>query len=144
MTDGSAVSGATYSYKIRAYYRSWGIPYVYGYSGWSDCVEIKLGDSGNDDECIKFIVDNQQECDLLPDYFKNLSSPKDGHVFFVAELTMEEIKCGYIFHSSIMENVILLDSEGKIYPLIDFLIKGIQYEENDFSSNTASLSTNST
>ena len=39
VTAGSATSG-TYSYKIRAYYRSRGIPYVYGYSSWSDCYEI--------------------------------------------------------------------------------------------------------
>ena len=40
VTAGSATSGTTYSYKIRAYYRSWGIPYVYGYSDWSECYEI--------------------------------------------------------------------------------------------------------
>lgn len=34
------VSGTTYSYKIRAYCRSWGLPYVYGYSDWSDCVSV--------------------------------------------------------------------------------------------------------
>ncbi len=34
------ISGTTYSYKIRAYCRSWGLPYVYGYSDWSNCVSI--------------------------------------------------------------------------------------------------------
>ncbi len=32
------IPDTTYSYKIRAYCRSWGLPYVYGYSDWSDCV----------------------------------------------------------------------------------------------------------
>jgi titin len=36
------ISGTTYSYKIRAYCRSWGLPYVYGYSGWSDCVSVTV------------------------------------------------------------------------------------------------------
>ena len=40
VTDGSAIPETTYSYRIRAYYRSWGIPYVYGYSDWSECVSI--------------------------------------------------------------------------------------------------------
>ncbi len=34
------ISGTTYAYKIRAYCRSWGLPYVYGYSDWSNCVSI--------------------------------------------------------------------------------------------------------
>ena len=102
-----------------------------------DCNGSDLAPEPDPGECIKFIVDNQQEFDRLPDYFKNLSSPKDGHVFFVAELTMEEIKCGYIFLKSIIESFIIVDSDAKIYPLINYLIKGIQYEENDFSSNTA-------
>jgi hypothetical protein len=40
VSDGSVESGKTYSYKIRAYCRSWGLPYVYGYSAWSDCVTV--------------------------------------------------------------------------------------------------------
>jgi len=40
VSDGKVTLGVTYSYKIRAYCRSWGIPYVYGYSDWSDCVTI--------------------------------------------------------------------------------------------------------
>ncbi len=34
------ISGTNYAYKIRAYCRSWGLPYVYGYSDWSNCVSI--------------------------------------------------------------------------------------------------------
>jgi len=40
VSGGIVTSGVTYSYKIRAYCRSWGIPYVYGYSDWSNCVSV--------------------------------------------------------------------------------------------------------
>lgn len=40
VSGGNIPSGTTYSYKIRAYCRSWGLPYVYGYSDWSDCISI--------------------------------------------------------------------------------------------------------
>jgi rhodanese-related sulfurtransferase len=42
ISGGSVESGKRYSYKIRAYCRSWGLPYVYGYSGWSDCVTVTV------------------------------------------------------------------------------------------------------
>jgi hypothetical protein len=40
-TDGDIASGTTYSYKIRAYSRSWGLPYAYGHSAWSNCSSAK-------------------------------------------------------------------------------------------------------
>jgi rhodanese-related sulfurtransferase len=42
ISGGSVESGKRYSYKIRAYCRSWGLPYVYGYSAWSDCVTVNV------------------------------------------------------------------------------------------------------
>jgi len=42
VSGGKVESGKTYSYKIRAYCRSWGIPYVYGYSDWSNCVSVSV------------------------------------------------------------------------------------------------------
>jgi hypothetical protein len=41
ITDSNIESGKTYSYKIRAYSRSWGLPYAYGHSNWSNCVSAK-------------------------------------------------------------------------------------------------------
>ncbi len=41
------VSGTKYSYKVRAYCRSWGLPYVYGYSAWSDCVSVTVNGGGS-------------------------------------------------------------------------------------------------
>jgi hypothetical protein len=38
ISDSNIESGKTYSYKIRAYSRSWGLPYAYGHSNWSNCV----------------------------------------------------------------------------------------------------------
>ena len=49
VTDGTATTGITYSYKIRAYCRSWGLPYVYGYSDWSNCDSIVVG--GDNEQC---------------------------------------------------------------------------------------------
>jgi hypothetical protein len=41
ITDNNIESGNTYSYKIRAYSRSWGLPYAYGHSAWSNCSSAK-------------------------------------------------------------------------------------------------------
>lgn len=98
----------------------------------------QIGNMVTEDDCIKIAVDSTQQLDRLPDEFNSSASPKAGNVFFVAELNIVEIKCGYIFIKALNNIIYLTDNESNTYPLFEARIQGVQYENpNSLSSNTA-------
>ena len=103
-----------------------------------DVVNAQIGNIETEDNCMKIAVDSIQKMDRLPDAFNSSASPKAGHVFLVAELNIKEIKCGYIFTKTLIDNIILYDNNSKIYPLFGLSIPKLQFEDpHDLTSNTA-------
>jgi hypothetical protein len=98
----------------------------------------QIGNMETEDDCIKISVDSTQQLDRLPDEFNSSETPKAGNVFFVAELNIVEIKCGFIFNKPLEGIIFLTDNDSNTYPLFDARIEGIQFENpNSLSSNTA-------
>jgi hypothetical protein len=90
------------------------------------------------DNCMKIVVDNIQQVDSLPNVFKSTASPKAGYVFLVAELSIKEIKCGYVFFKTLTNNILLYDNNSNIYPLFSWHVQNLQYEDpHDFASGIA-------
>lgn len=98
----------------------------------------QIGNTETEDDCIKIAVDSTQQLDRLPDEFNSSESPKAGNVFFVAELNIVKIKCGYIFIKPLKGNIFLNDNDSNTYPLFDASVEGVQFENpNSLSSDTA-------
>jgi len=102
-------------------------------------VDVSPNIGASEDDCIKVLVDKTQQFDLLPDDFnKSSTPPKADNIFFATELTIDKIKCGFIFAKSISNNFALIDNNSNRYPLFDFKISGLQVEDlTDFSSSKA-------
>jgi hypothetical protein len=103
-----------------------------------DVVNAQNGNIEAEDNCMKIAVDSSQKMDRLPDVFKSSASPKAGHVFLVAELSIKEIKCGYIFFKTLTDRIVLYDNNSKIYPLFKWRVEKFQYEDpHDLTSSIA-------
>ena len=103
-----------------------------------DVVNAQIENVETEDNCLKIAVDSIQKMDRLPDVFNSSASPKAGHVFLVAELSIKEIKCGYIFLKTITDNIISYDNNSKIYPLFGLSVPKLQFEDpHDITSSKA-------
>ena len=98
----------------------------------------QIGNMETEDDCIRISVDSTQQLNRLPDEFNYSESPKAGYVFFVAELNIVEIKCGYIFFKTLDNNIFLIDSNYNTYPVFKWQVQNLQVENpSDITSSKA-------
>lgn len=98
---------------------------------------------GNDqivsqDACIGIIVNNIEQLDQLPDFLDPTARPQANHVFLLIEMTVQEIKCEYIFFQELQDFFILNDTNLKSYAYFDWFVQGLASENpNDIRSPKA-------
>ena len=92
------------------------------------------------DSCISIIVTNSERMNSLPDDFNSSSTPAAGNDFFILEMTISKIKCGYVFQdfNDMKDNTYVFDMDSNKFVFLNIFARGIQFEDpSSLASNAA-------